>query len=548
MSGLTNGTLYYHSVRSYNGSQYSSWASHVSARPVNTAQTSMPEPTARTAPSSTPEPTATTAPTRTPGPTNKPEPTATPDCPAGASGASSECPARLNIPANLSGTAGEDELSLDWDAVLLADSYEVQQKVVRTLLPDEWKTLPLDDFSITINNMDTSARVTGLSNGETYYHRVRAVSGNIASEWSDEVETELPADIPDIPSGLKALHGPKSQTAMFDWDDANLADKYDVQLKTSGFFSLLTGWKTLPSGDKKVEFDGSSAVVKGLTENDTYRYRVRGVNTTDDLESNWSPDITKRLMSLHHQADNVVRYGAVGSMPTILSNAITTAVRAWNNSLNPSGWTYQLCTFGSESCIRGNTDHKFVTVTKKTGDHRNTLSAFIPGGTHYADCGKAVACVKSTDPYSYDPPLFNPHHEDDSPAHMENVTIIIEDPAYEQSRHGYAVRVYWTDNPAFTTGDNWYTKGLGDSNCQKFKMETGASWTGNCAVYYLPSVVMHEFGHAMGLYHPKGFDEGILQDPQNLHLMAFGQDDTAPKPKDVDAMEYRHDNHPTTDH
>ena len=153
--------------------------------------------------------------------------------------------------------------------------------------PDEWKTLPFDNFGIAINNTDTSARVTGLSNGETYYHRVGAVSGNVASERSDEVETELPADIPDIPTGLKAHHGPNYRTAKVDWDDANLADKYDVQLKTSGFSSLLTGWKTLPSGDYKVEFDGSSAVVKGLTEGDTYKYRVSGVNTTDDLESNW---------------------------------------------------------------------------------------------------------------------------------------------------------------------------------------------------------------------------------------------------------------------
>ena len=100
------------------------------------------------------------------------------------------------VPANLTGTAGNRTISLDWDAASRATAYEVQQWDGHKKPKAEWRALPFNsnrDFTIAITFDDSSAVVGGLLNGTEYAHRVRSKKGNLYSDWSPHVTTAASA-------------------------------------------------------------------------------------------------------------------------------------------------------------------------------------------------------------------------------------------------------------------------------------------------------------------------------------------------------------------
>ena len=241
--------------------------------------------------------------------------------------------------------------------------------------------------------------------------------------------------------------------------------------------------------------------------------------------------------SKKHQADHTIKYqlgtvpdtasapvtpfrtpGAPTPVPANFRNAIATAVAAWNPLVATPGPQVVFCTSANGLCNGANDrniDGYIITIEVVAGDPDSKGDL-----QYHSDCGFAAACVKPTDKDDYgdnDETIHNIFGSD-APAHLESITIIIEDPAYEYlgSRRG-SVRLYWTSDPTEA----------------KYQVVTdGKVWR------YLPSTIMHEFGHAAGLLHPS---ENQLYSYSGL--MGFPGNDRTPSTADVNKMQTLYSGH-----
>ena len=225
------------------------------------------------------------APANTPVPSGPP-----PDDGGGAVGGASGQNA-LSKPTNLTGVGGDGTITLDWDTVTGATTYEVVQWDGHVSSPD-WLTLPFTSnraFDITFSG--SSAVVSGLENGVTYSHHVRAKNANGNSPWS-EIQSTLAGVIPSVPTNFRAAAGSGSIDLV--WDAVAHATAYEVQ-QWDGYVidpedEDEPRWRPLPFNDNSsftIEFSESSAKVRGLIKGTTYSHRIRSANGSN-LKSDWS--------------------------------------------------------------------------------------------------------------------------------------------------------------------------------------------------------------------------------------------------------------------
>ena len=184
-------------------------------------------------------------------------------------------------PANFTGVGGDGTITLDWDTVTGATTYEVVQWDGHAS-PPTWSKLRFKTFTITFDG--SSAVVSGLQNGVTYSHAVRAKNGASYSPWS-KVQHTLVAAPPAVPTIVSNESGNRSVS--LDWDDATGATTYEVQ-QWDGHASP-PAWDVLPFKTFTIDFNGSSAAVGGLLNGTEYAHRVRSKN--GNLHSDWSGSV-----------------------------------------------------------------------------------------------------------------------------------------------------------------------------------------------------------------------------------------------------------------
>ena len=176
--------------------------------------------------------------------------------------------------------------------------------------------------------------------------------------------------------------------------------------------------------------------------------------------------------------------------PASFQDAIPTAVSAWNKLVATPAPRVLFCEEGTTNsdCNERNEDDYVITFKVVAGDKTNNGGVDQFG--YYHDCGKSVACVRTTNPDTYggrdedDDDSIHNIFAADAPTHLEDLVIVIEDPAWEYDvRELRTTRFYW-------------------SNDKKVISSNRGEPVGNRL--YLPSLMMHEFGHTAGLMHPTG--------------------------------------------
>jgi len=179
----------------------------------------------------------------------------------------------LSSPADGTSSMRTDEVTLTWNAVTNATLYQV---FVAT--DPGFSNLVLPALVQTSN---TSARITGLEDGQTYYWRVAVFAQSpVLSLWSGTFDftTELGAaqwnpfigGVPESPAnGATGV----SRTPTFAWNAADWATGYEFQLGTDPTFATTLDSKT---GSNAVTTTVYSPAVT-LDYSTTYYWRVRAV-------------------------------------------------------------------------------------------------------------------------------------------------------------------------------------------------------------------------------------------------------------------------------
>ena len=427
-----------------------------------------------------PTPTPTDTPTPVP-PTPEPPTPEPPDPPAPPTPRPTSTPTPAPVPdkvVNLSGTPGpaHGQITLRWDAADHATGYQVRQRN----LPNQWTALPSGGFTVTISR--TTAVVRNLDPDTTYEHQVRGTNANRNGEWSDSVETTPRDERPAIPTGLTGVTMRGGRGITLSWHEVTGAASYEVESSFGGNTAIHT-------------VSTESIPLVGMTPGTVYGFRVRAKNIYGD--SDWSSAVsyTAPTPTLWegHQEDHTVAYRAgsivsssglpagVPDPATVISTAIDPAAEAWTNEATAiAGKNLKICKAGVGVGACGVSNHDGGIVTVKTED-TNTKDAGAASHDPNEGCGSSAACVKVGIPSSSSPSSNGPGN------HLGNLWIIIEEPAWDCSpinpvsgvcQPGRHVRVYWTD---------------------KSGLDLAPGPRPDTEYHYIGSVMIHEFGHTLGL-------------------------------------------------
>jgi hypothetical protein len=151
--------------------------------------------------------------------------------------------------------------TVNWDEVAGADSYRLD--VARDA---GFGVAVLTDEEVSQNSFD----VTGLFDGDDYYWRVRAVNSDGTSSNSTTIETYT---LPKTPVALDA-ESVLSDSFTAKWEEVDRTDNYRLDVSENADFSnFLTGFENLL-------VEGTAQLVDGLSEGQTYYYRVRAENVS----------------------------------------------------------------------------------------------------------------------------------------------------------------------------------------------------------------------------------------------------------------------------
>lgn len=164
-----------------------------------------------------------------------------------------------NVPTGLTVSAGNGEVTLNWNAVAGAIGYKVYRS-----------NSAGGPYAQIWGGKETTYKSVGLSNGTTYYYVVRAVNAAGDSERSKEVSA-TPVSPPDPPTGLTALAG-NSQVTL-SWNPAARATAYKVyraEVTGGPYTQLSAGW------------DGTGFKVTGLANGKKYFFVIKASNPGGD--------------------------------------------------------------------------------------------------------------------------------------------------------------------------------------------------------------------------------------------------------------------------
>lgn len=181
---------------------------------------------------------------------------------------------KLDIPSNIQTSATDDAVTLKWDPVSTAQSYDVEI-----------------NGNVTEGITANEHTFTGLEPNTEYEIKVRAIDENSGSEWSNPVvqktaeaepiQTENPAVTPSsegnnqgefgIPTNIAYLV--ETDSVVFSWDEVTGAESYDVEINNKLMDNITVTEYVYGDIDLQAE----------------YIFRVRSAN--GDTKSEWSEEV-----------------------------------------------------------------------------------------------------------------------------------------------------------------------------------------------------------------------------------------------------------------
>ena len=259
------------------------------------------------------------------------------------------------------------------------------------------------------------------------------------------------------------------------------AQDYEAEISTSGGIETTTA-------------SGLSIDYTGLIPDVVYSFRVRSrkPHGSAHLFSAWSAAVSdaaeRPVLWWGHQADHNVKY-AIGTISNaLIENSIEPSVAAWNSKMAVLGKGLTICPASDPAC----SDH--FTVTIKTVNNMNNSTSTR---THNPNegCGTSRACVKPESEGG------DSHQGLNLGSHMGDMYIVFEDPPW------FAVEE--TDMSGNKTG-KWMTT---EYVWTRIKDLNGAEVLdgGRPRKYvYVDRIMIHEFGHALGLPDFYNDDTGLM--------------------------------------
>lgn len=187
----------------------------------------------------------------------------------------------------------ESSVRLTWNSITSAETYDIEYATKKEYLGES-------NSSTIINNINsTQYEITGLSSGEQYFFRIRAVNEKGSSGWSNSVSIiigEKPSSPTTWSSTTTAIIG---ESIMLYWrhnsSDQSTERKAELELDINGTKSV----KTITDND--VEDDSNNYYklsTSGMNDGTIIKWRVRTAGITNEF-GDWS---TQRIINIYAPA------------------------------------------------------------------------------------------------------------------------------------------------------------------------------------------------------------------------------------------------------
>ena len=238
-------------------------------------------------------------------------------------------------PGNLNAEADSTKVTLTWDAVANATSYEVNA-----------------DGTIIDTGEETICVHTNLEPNTEHKYKVRAVNGDGKSQWSEE--QTITTYLLETPKNVQV--NPESREITLHWDEVAGATSYEVKI----------------NAEQTVTTTEPTYIHEGLTPNTMYSYRIRAIAI--DGTSNWSEEIKTNTTELANEVPKKIAAVAGSTKITVM----------WESVLDAD--SYEVSIDGGETIDVGTaTNYVNTTLTPGTEHRYRIRSRNIKGVSEWSN-------------------------------------------------------------------------------------------------------------------------------------------------------------------
>ena len=214
-----------------------------------------------------------------------------------------------------------------------------------------------------------------------------------------------------------------------------------------------------------------SRIVQEQLGSGTYVIEVTSLDGSQRGAFSLKIQVEKPIRHFGHQADHTVQYRILGNPGASFTEAISTAVSAWNNAVStahPNGPGVLFCKRPPSPPARSDP----IYCPARSQDDRYTVTIEVVLTTNQGSaCNRGLACVEGENTLAIQV----------DEGHMLNMRMFIENET-QYTWENKTRDVLWTND----WGKHGDEDGMRDDSTFAISL-------------YLPAVIMHEFGHAAGL-------------------------------------------------